>query len=266
MKIRNIVLATAVALVSLSAPAQQSEDKWEKWGPTNSNWNNAGFIARVGYSIGGTTPLPVPAEIRSIKAFSPKGGGMVGIDFYKMFNRRWGMSAGWHFFHEGFHTKAEVKGYKMSITMDGNTMSGYFTGTDVTNTEMYGLTIPVLVTCRVSPRWNISAGPYFSTLFKHTFKGEVYDNSKGVGYLRVDTPTGEKVNMDRNNPATYDFSDDMRDWAGGVELAFDWKATRHLNVYGLVDWGISDAINPDFDAVAFKMYPIYANIGVAYRY
>jgi len=220
----------------------------------------------VGYSLGGTTPLPVPGEIRAINSFKPKGGGIVGLEVYKMFNRRWGIMAGWHFYHQGFHTVAEVKNYKMSITMDGNTMSGYFTGTDVTDTESFGMSIPVLATFRIAPRWNVSLGPYFSTVFKSTFEGEVYDNEDGVGYLRVDTPTGEKVNMDRNNPATYDFKDDMRSWVGGVELIFDWKAMRHMNVFAELDWGISGALDPDFDAVAFRMFPIYATFGLAYSY
>lgn len=263
MKLTKYILAAAFAFSAVAANAQ--EDSWEKWGPTNTK-TNAGFIVRAGYTIGGTMPLPIPAEIRSINEFSPKGGATIGLDCYKMFSKRWGISAGWHFFYEGFHTSANVKNYKMSITMDGNTMGGYFTGCDVTNTDAWGMTIPVLATFRLSPRWNVSLGPYFTTYFKSTFEGEVYDNPDGVGYLRVDTPTGEKINMDRNNPATYDFKDHMRPWAGGIELAFDWKAMKHLNVFGSVDWGLSSAIDPDFDAVAFKMYPIYATFGVAYRY
>ena len=264
MNMKTICVAVVAALSSLSALAQNTEDKWEKWGPQHES--GAEFVARVGYSFGGTTPMPLPGEIRAIKGFSPKGGGIVALDVTKMFCRRVGVTAGWHLFHQGFHTKAEVKNYKMSLTMDGNTMAGYFTGTDVTNIESMGMTIPVQATVRVSPRWNISAGPYVNVLFKTKFDGEVYDNSKGVGYLRVDTPTGEKVNMDRNNPATYDFSDNMRTWNAGLEFTFDYKATRHLNVFAMLDWGLSDAIEPDFDAVAFKMYPIYATLGLGYRF
>lgn len=264
MNMKTICVAVVAALTSLSALGQNTEDKWQKWGPQHET--GAEFVARVGYSFGGTTPIPLPGEIRAIKGFSPKGGGIVALDVRKMFNRRWGLTSGWHLYHQGFHTKAEVKNYKMSLTMDGNTMSGYFTGTDVTNTESYGLTIPVLATFNPSPRWNISVGPFVSVVFKSTFDGEVYDNSKGVGYLRVDTPTGEKVNMDRNNPATYDFSDEMRPWTAGLEFAFDYKITRHLNGFAMLDWGLSDAIEPSFDAVAFTMYPIYATVGLGYRF
>lgn len=247
------------------ASAATAQDKWEKWGPTDTK-DGVGAIVRAGYTIGGTTPMPLPKEIRSLNEFSPKGGATVGVDVYKMLSKRWGFSAGWHFFYEGFHTSADVKNYKMSLTMEGNTMAGYFTGTDVTNTDMWGMTIPVLATFRLSPRWNVSAGPYFSMFFKKDFSGEVYDNKDGVGYLRVDTPTGEKVSMDRSNPATYDFSENMMPWSGGVEVCFDWKACRHMNVFGKVDWGLSNIWEHDFDAVSFRMYPIYGTIGLAYRY
>lgn len=262
MKKIQYIICAVLLMFSMAASAQ---DSWEKWGPTNAE-TNAGVLVRAGYTIGGTTPLPLPKEMRAINEFSPKGGATVGVDIYKMLSKRWGFSAGWHFFYEGFHTCADVKNYKMSLTMDGNTMSGYFTGTDVTNTDMWGMTIPVLATFRMSPRWNLSFGPYFSTFFKKNFSGEVYDTKDGVGYLRVDTPTGEKVNMDRSNSATYDFSDNMMPWSGGVELCFDWKACRHLNVFGSVNWGLSNIWESDFDAVSFRMYPIYATFGLAYRY
>ncbi len=262
MKTTKYLFAAAFSLLALTLSAQ--EDKYEEWGPTSES--GAGVIARVGYTIGGTTPIPLPNEIRSINAFSPHGGATVGADVYKMLNRRWGVSVGWHFFYEGFHTSADVKNYKMSLTQEGNTMAGYFTGCDVTNVGMWGMTMPVLATWRVGPRWNISVGPFFSVFFKQSFDGEVYDNKDGIGYLRVDDPTGEKVNMDRSNPATYDFSGNMRQWNGGLEFAFDWKATKHLNAFAKLDWGLSDIFEPDFDAIDFRMYPVYATLGVAYRY
>ena len=268
---RYMIAAALMALATL-ATAQETDvqDKWTKWGPTQQS-NGAGFIVRAGYTLGGTAPIPIPAEIRGINSFSPKGGATIGLDAYKMFNRRWGLSAGWRFFYEGFHTSANVKNYQMSLTMDGNTMAGYFTGCDVTTTSMWGMTIPVLVTFRAAPRWNISVGPYFSTYFKQTFDGGVYDNPDGVGYLRVDTPTGDKVDLSRNPgetgyKATYDFKDHMRQWNGGVELTVDWKALQHMNVFATLDWGVSNIFEPDFEAIAFKMYPIYATIGLAYRY
>ena len=107
-----------------------------------------------------------------------------------------------------------------------------------------------------------------SYFFKQTFTGEVYDNDKGVGYLREDTPVGTKILMSSENPTPYpdDFADNMLPMSVGLEVAFDWKAIRHMNVFGLLDWGMTNIWRRDFEAISFKMYPIYATVGVAYRY
>lgn len=263
MTTRHILAALAAATALTTNAA--TPDKWEQWGPAHHN-GTIDYTLRLGYTIGGTMPLPLPAEIRSIGAFSPKGGATVAFDLTRMLSRRWGLNAGLHLFQQGFHTAADVKGYKMSLTMDGNTMAGYFTGTDVTNMTSWGMTIPVQAAFRLSPRWNVALGPYFTTYFKSDFSGEVYDNADGVGYLRVDTPTGERVTIDRETPATYDFGDHMRPWGAGVELTFDWRASQHWGVFGLVDWGLANGVEPSFDAVAFPMYPIYGTIGATYRF
>ncbi|MBQ8454713.1 MAG: PorT family protein [Bacteroidaceae bacterium] len=259
---------TIAAFLFLAVSIQvKAEDSWEKWGPT-SGLKGGGFIARVGYVIGGTTPLPLPAEIRKINSFSPRGGVSVGIDGYKMLGKRWGVSAGAHFFWEGFHTGADVKNYYVWLEQEGEITKGYFTGTNITNTEMWGVSLPLLATFRMSPRWNVSFGPYLSLYFKQTFTGEVYDNDEGVGYLREDTPTGIKILMDRENPTPYpdNFADNMLPLNLGMELAFDWKAMRHMNVFGLLDWGLTNIWDRKFGAISFRMYPIYGTLGVAYRY
>lgn len=265
MKHTLLYIAAALLLFNASARAQQ-ENKWEKWGPT-PGLKEGGFIARLGYVLGGTTPLPLPAEIRSINKFSPKGGISIGIDGYRMFSKRWGISLGAHFFWEGFYTSADVKNYYVWYEKEADgereTKKGYFTGTNATSTEMWGVTFPLLATFRISPRWNVSAGPYLSCYFSQTFTGEVYENDKGVGYLREDSPIGVNIPV---NDEHYDFSDDMLPMSFGLEFCFDWKATRHLNVFGKLDWGLSDIWRKDFEAITFRMYPIYATFGVAYRY
>ena len=258
MKLKTIILS--LALMATATAAAQTSDKYEEWGPTSPN-SKTGVIIRAGYEIGGTTPLPLPAENRSINEFKPLGGLTVGADAYHMFSRHWGLQLGWHFFYEGFHTGANVKNYRMGITKDGNYLEGNFTGTDITDTKMFGATVPLTATYRISPRWNVSAGPFVSFLFAKTFEGEVYD-----GYLREGDPTGQKVEMTHDNPATYDFGENMREAYWGVQLLFDWKAMRHMNVFGGVDWACSSIFPGNFKTVEFKMFPIYAKIGLAYRY
>lgn len=263
-----ILLFSFVCLAYAEEPLPSKEvSSWQKWGPT-TGLVGGGFIARAGYVIGGTTPLPLPAEVRRINSFSPRGGVSLGIDGYRMFSKRWGVSLGAHFFWEGFYTSADVKNYYVWLEMkEGattDTQKGYFTGTNTTETEMWGFTVPLLATYRISPRWNVSFGPYLSYYFKQTFTGEVSENRDGVGYLRDQTPTGAKIPAE--SPYPDNFADNMVPMSAGLELGFDWKALRHMNVFGLLDWGLTNIWNPNFEAISFKMYPIYGTIGVAYRY
>lgn len=256
---RHKIMLFAVLLSLSTALVAQENDKWTAWGP--SSLKNSGWIVRVGFVIGGTSPLPVPPEIRSINSFEPLGGITFGADYYQMFSRRFGIQAGVHFFHEGFSTNANVKNYRMGITQGNNYMEGNFTGVDITNTTQTGITVPLTATLRMSPRWNVSVGPFFSFLAKGTFDGEVTD-----GYLREGDPTGQKIEITDDNPATYDFSSNMNHFYWGLEFMFDYKAMKHLNVFGGFDWSLSSIFPDSFETVPFNMYPLYAKIGVAYRY
>lgn len=261
---------------------EQDPPSWEKWAPTSpTRW---GFIARVGYNIGATAPLPIPAEIRGIKGFAPRGGVHFGIEGYKMIGPRWGLVLGMYASWEGFYTKADVMNYYMEISIGTDKMKGWFTGCNETNVETFGLSIPVMATFRMGPRWNVSMGPYFSFWFKKDFHGSVYAADKGVfdennaiGYLRVNDdknpgPIGQKIDFapnsdtDKKKTATYDFSESMRTFTCGIELVFDWKAMKHLNVFGKLNWGLMGAFPDDFEPVQFPMYPIHGTFGVAYRY
>lgn len=234
---------------------------YEKWGPTNKK-NQMGVIVRGGYVIGGTSPIPLPAEVRKINSFAPLGGATIGADFYRMFSKKWGAQIGIHVFYEGFKTSANVKGYHMSYEDGGSTVKGYFTGTNDTRTDMAGITVPITGTLRMSPRWNVSFGPFASLLFYKNFSGTVYD-----GYLRQDTPTGTRIpfEKDKEKGQQYDLTNNMRDFYWGLQVLFEWKALQHMNVFGGVDWAMSN-IFTNHETITFSMYPIYAKFGVAWRY
>ncbi len=244
-------------LTALGVQAR-TEDKYETWSPRTRDW---GVLVRAGFVMGGTTPLPLPQEVRSINRYRPEGGLTFGADAYKMFHRRWGLMAGVHFFMEGMNTGADVKNYHMGITQGVDYLEGNFTGTDVTKTFMVGFTVPVMATFRISPRWNVNLGPYVSFLTYRDFEGSVYN-----GYLREGDPTGQKVEISHLNPATYDFSANMRSILWGMELGFDWKATRRITAFGSLDWGMNGVFHSHFKTIDFPMYPMYATFGVAYNY
>ena len=81
------VATFVLALIAFSATANDTVDAYAEYGPRDGRtW---GLKARVGYVIGGTLPIPLPAEIRSINRFRPNGGFSFGIDGYKQFDKRW---------------------------------------------------------------------------------------------------------------------------------------------------------------------------------
>lgn len=100
MKAIKYILSALLMMGSASVSAQ---DGWSEWAPSCTK-SNTGFIVRGGYTIGGTAPIPIPAEIRGINEFSPKGGATLGVDAYHLFNKHWGAALGCRFFYEGFHT------------------------------------------------------------------------------------------------------------------------------------------------------------------
>lgn len=239
---------------------ENREANYAKWGPT-SDHDGMGYVVRAGFVLGGTTPLPLPKDIRKINEFAPKGGFSLGIDGYKYFNTRWGLSAGLRFFMQGMRTGAEVKNYNMAIVMGEDVVEGRFTGTDITETRMTGFTIPVTATYRVGARWTFNLGPYVSYWIYRDFDGEVFD-----GYLREGSPVGQKITIGTDNPASYDFSDNMRHFSWGMEFCADFRIKKHLNVFGLLDWGMNDVFKSDFETVTFSLFPLYATFGMAYYY
>ena len=50
--------------------------------------------ARLGYSIGGTAPLGMPASIRSIEAFHVTPNFQIGFDVAKPLSGQWGVQTG----------------------------------------------------------------------------------------------------------------------------------------------------------------------------
>ena len=179
------------------------------------------YEIKAGFSIGGTAPLPLPVEIRSIDGYNPT----------------------------------------LAISIGGERISGVWTGGVKTKVHTAGLTIPLMATYKLTNRWNIKAGPYFSYLLSREFSGHVYE-----GYLREDNPTGPKVEFTDGKIATYDFSDDLRHFQWGLQVGAGWRAFKHLNVYADLTWGLNDIFKNNFNTVTFAMYPIYLNIGFGYAF
>lgn len=222
------------------------------------------YSLKAGFGIGGTAPLPIPGEIRKIDSYRPglniaiEGTATRWIDPAK----RWGVSVGVRLEQKSMETEATTKNYSMKIlNANGGELAGLWTGGVHTRVENSYLTIPLLMNYKVSSRWKLVAGPYFSYLLEGTFDGDVYE-----GHLRTPDATGSKVVFEGDSRATYDFSENLRHFQWGVQLGGEWRAFKHLSVHADLTWGLNNIFEKDFDTVTFNMYPIYLNLGFGYAF
>ena len=129
------------------------------------------YSIKAGLSIGGTSPLPLPKEIRSIDSYAPNIAIAIEGNTTKWFgkDKKWGMTAGIRLENKTMTTEATVKNYGMKIiNTNGGELQGLWTGGVKTKVKNSYLTIPVLANYKISDRWKVSLGPYVSYMTKAT--------------------------------------------------------------------------------------------------
>lgn len=220
------------------------------------------YMVRLGYSLGGTAPVGMPATIRSLDKYTPTNNTLLGLDAYKPLTEKWGLQAGFHYQNKGMKTDAKVKGYSMEMRRGDETLSGLFTGNVVTEVDEWMVTLPLQVTYNVSPNLRLKFGPYFSYVLSNNFSGYAYD-----GYLRVGDPTGDKVELGHveGERGDYDFTEDLRHWQFGLDLGADWFFSNHFGAYAGLSWGLTTIFRKDFHVIEQSLYPIYGSIGLTYK-
>lgn len=259
---KNISIICFLALLFLSASIQAQEDR--NSGIIISSLKGLEYEVKAGFNIGGTAPVPLPVEIRALTGYNPTVAISIEGHVTKWFGeqKKWGAILGVRLENKGMKTDARVKNYGMEIVGDGGEIvKGYWTGNVKTKVRNSYVTIPVLATYKISPRFNLNLGPYVSYMIDGDFSGDVYD-----GYLRENTPVGEKVVFSDGKSAAYDFSKNLRNFQWGAQLGGEWKAFKHLNVYADLTWGLNDIFQKDFETISFAMYPIYLNVGFGYAF
>jgi len=246
---KTLIIALLVSLFATTARAERFLD-------------NLTYYGRLGYSIGGTAPLGMPETIRSLSKYKLKDNVNIGLDAYKPLRNGWGLQAGFHLENKGMETDARVKNYSMEMRQGSETLRGRFTGNVVTSVSQWMLTMPLQLSYDVSSKVRVKLGPYFSLLTSKQFAGYAYD-----GYLRVGTPTGEKVEMgtDEASRGDYDFSSDMRRWQFGIVAGADWFFYKHFGAFADLSWGVTGVFKRDFKTIEQTMYPIYGTIGITYK-
>lgn len=258
---KNIALVAILILLGVAPKLHAQEDRTPTiiW----SYLNGLEYQVRAGVNIGGTSPMPLPKEIRSIEGYNPtlsislEGNVLKWIDKGK----KYGVILGLRLENKGMKTRARVKNYGMEIIDGNSSVKGNWTGEVKTTFQGSYLSIPLLAAFQVAPRVKLSAGPYFSFLTDGEFSGRVQN-----GYLRQGDPTGTKVEFKDGKEAAYDFSDNLRSFQMGAQAGAEWRAFKHLNVYADLTWGLSNIFEKDFKTISFKMYPIYLNVGFGYAF
>ena len=217
--------------------------------------------ARLGYSLGAAAPLGIPATIRELNSFNPTTNLLVGIDARLPIDNRWGVMAGLHFENKGMSVAITTKGYHMAMVKGGEQLEGVYTGRVEQNTRAWMFTIPVMATLEIDPQWRLRAGPYLSVLTSKGFAGNVSD-----GYLRKDTPTGQKIEMGHqpDERATYDFGDEMRRLQTGLDVGADFQLASRLGLSADLTWGLTGIMHSDFKTVEQTLYPIYGTLSLTY--
>ena len=137
----------------------------------------------------------------------------------------------------------------MAIVMGEDVVEGRFTGTDITETRMTGFTIPVTATYRVGARWTFNLGPYVSYWIYRDFDGEVFD-----GYLQRRFASWAKITIAPTIQLPTISVTTCAISPGGWNFCADFRIKKHLNVFGLLDWGMNDVFKSDFETVTFSLF------------
>ena len=217
---------------------------------------------RAGYSIGATTPIPLPETIRSIDGYRLTPSFMVGFDAMLPLRGKWGVALGLHFENKGMEGDVTTKAYHMELVKGDSRIEGLFTGHVKQKVTQWMLTIPLQATLQLGRKVTLKGGPYMSVLLSRDFSGIASD-----GYLRQGDPTGAKILMGSKEDewASYDFSDEMRRMQFGIGIGADWQVYRRLGVSADLNWGLTGIFPGDFKTVEQSLYPIYGTIGIFYR-
>ena len=256
-----LLLSTVCALA-----AEEDKENWTAW---NKYLHDYRYYVHIGYNIGGTAPVGLPASIRTLHSYTLQPNFVLGVDAHHSISGKWGFLGGLHFENKAMRTDAGVKGYHMKIVRGGEELEGVFTGDVVTKVDMSLITVPLQITYDLNPQVRLMLGPNVSYVSASKFEGWAYD-----GYLRRQEeghekgdPTGQKVMLGHNEGerGDYDFSDDMRPWQLGIDFGADWYITKRWGLKADLSWGLTGIFQKDFDTIEQTMYPIYGTIGVIYQ-
>ena len=114
MKIHSYIFSLLACLV-IALPGYSQVDRNETL--IRSALHGLEYEIKAGFSIGGTAPLPLPVEIRSIDGYNPTLAISIGGEVTKWFavQNKLGVIVGLRLENKAMTTEATVKNYNMEI-------------------------------------------------------------------------------------------------------------------------------------------------------
>lgn len=215
----------------------------------------------LGYSLGGTAPVGLPASIRRLNSYMPTPSFRLGVLATRPLTERWGVTSGIIVEDKGMKTDARVANYHMKMVRGGEELEGRFWGDVETDVTQWMITVPLQAALRTG-NFRFRFGPYASFLFHRRFTGFAHD-----GYLRVGDPTGARmiIGDDSETQGSYNFSSDMRRLQWGIEAGADWFFRHRLGLSADLSWGLSGVHRSSFTTIEQTLYPIYGSLSFIYR-
>lgn len=260
---QKLIHSTLFLLSCLFVQAQNTEEKIQSEKTSFFN-KNVDYQIKGQLSIGGASPMGIPAQIRKIESFKPAQFLGAEVNATKWFNdkQKFGIRIGAKFEGRGMKTQAQVKNYYTQIEDDsGAQTKGYFTGHVLTKMRNSYITMPVSFVWNATNRWNFYGGFYLSWITHRSFTGHIYD-----GTFREGTPIGEPTVFEGTAKGIYDFSDDLRTFQWGNQLGAEYKLNQHVSFSFDVSMANSQIFKKDFESISFRMYNIFGNIGIGYTF
>lgn len=243
-----IVLLFVCLLSGQTVTAQKTFDKWE-------------YNMFAGFNFGGTTPLPLPAEIRSVRSWSPGLAGTLAFRVSHWLTPEWGITSGLAIDIKGMKVSADVKYWHTNLMVGEGDNTGMFSGTfsGINNTTARNgyIVLPLMAAWRPMDKWTFRLGGYFASLQDARFEGTASD-----GYIRNGGPTGDRINIEQ---ASYDFSDQLRKRDAGLMASADWSFTHKLAATGQFSYGLVPVFPSSFEGISYNMYNVYLMLGLAYK-
>lgn len=251
MTMKKIFITAIFAALCVAASAANNDEE-----------SSDKFEIRLGWSVGGTMPLDMPASIRGLNEYRLCANFQLAGDYEHKFSEHIGVEAGLKLEQKGMYTDAKVKDYKMSMVKSGEEINGNFTGNVVTDASMLQVAVPVLFAYHPSSKVKVKVGPYVAFALTKGFEGYAYD-----GYLRQDSPTGPRIVLGSSSDerGSYDFEENLRNVTWGVDLGCDWYVSNKLGVYADLSWGMDNVFHSSFTTIEQTMQPVYGTVGLVFK-